>query len=96
MRVKPGDVVRLELPWSEVCMHLKVAGQVRDVRVLHTSAQILNEDGTPYSFPVTHGEAGIYTDAEGLYINLTVNDLPGGVNNPHPGIPAERHTNQKE
>lgn len=26
---------------------------------------------------------------------LTLNDLPGGVNNPHPGIPAEPHTERK-
>lgn len=67
-RVKPGDVVWLKLPWSEACMHLRVAGQVRDVRVLADGAQILNDDGTPYSFPVTHGEAGIYSDADGLYV----------------------------
>ena len=67
-RVKSGEEIALRLPWSEVCMHLKVAGQVRNVRVLDTGAQILNDDGTPYSFPVTHGEAGIYTDAQGLYI----------------------------
>lgn len=67
-RVKSGDVVRLKLPWSEVCMHLRVADQERDVRVLDTGAQILNEDGTPFSFPITHGEAGIYTDPNGLYI----------------------------
>lgn len=68
MRVKPGDVVRVQLPWSEACMHLRVADAVRDVRILETGAQILNADGTPYSFPVTHGEAGIYRDAQGLYI----------------------------
>lgn len=67
-RVKPGDTVRLRLPWSEVCMHLRVTDQVRNVRVLHTAAQILNEDGTKFSFPITHAEAGIYSDAEGLYI----------------------------
>lgn len=68
MRVKPGDVVRLRMPWSEVCLYMKVAEQMRDVRILEDGAQILNDDGTPYSFPVTHGEAGIYRDAEGLYI----------------------------
>jgi hypothetical protein len=66
-RVKPGDVVRLMLPWSEVCLYMKVADQVMDVRVLDDGAQILNEKGTPFSFPITHGEAGIYRDAEGLY-----------------------------
>ena len=67
-RVKPGDVVQIRMPWSEACMHLRVAEQVRKVKVLEGGAQILNEDGTPYSFPITHGEAGIYTDADGLYI----------------------------
>lgn len=66
-RVKPGDVVRLRLPWSEVCMFMHVAEQVKDVRVLEDGAQILNEDGTRFSFPVTHGEAGFYRDADGLY-----------------------------
>jgi hypothetical protein len=67
VQLKTGDVVRLRMPWSEVCMHLRIADQVRDVRVLDNGAQILNDDGTPYSFPVTHGEAGIYSDADGLY-----------------------------
>lgn len=67
-RVKPGDVLRLTLPWSEVCMHLRVAGQVRDVRILDDAAQILWDSGRPFSFPITHGEAGVYRDAEGLYV----------------------------
>lgn len=67
-RIKTGDTVPVRLPWSEACMHLKVAGQVRNVRILATGAQILNDDGTGYSFPVTHGEAGIFQDAAGLYI----------------------------
>jgi hypothetical protein len=71
-RVSVGTVVSVTLPWSEVCMHLSVAGQTRPVEVLATGAQILNEDGTPYSFPVTHGEAGIYRDADGLYIQEEV------------------------
>lgn len=69
-RVKPGDVVNVMLPYSEVCMHLKVAGRTRPVEVLAAGAQILNWDGTNYSFPVTHGEAGIYQDATGLYIQV--------------------------
>ena len=68
-RLKPGDVVTLTLPWSEVCMYMNIAGKVRGVRVLETGAQILNDDGTAFSFPVTHGEAGIYQDAGGLYIH---------------------------
>jgi hypothetical protein len=49
-------------------MYLHVADKVMDVRVLDRGAQILNDDGTRYSFPVTHGEVGIFTDADGLYI----------------------------
>jgi hypothetical protein len=67
-RVKSGDVVRVKLPWSEACMHMRVADQVRNVKVFDNAASILNEDGTPFSFPITHGEAGIYSDANGLYI----------------------------
>lgn len=71
-RVKPGEVVNVMLPYSEVCMHLKVAGRTRPVEVLPDGAQILNWDGTNYSFPVTHGEAGIYKDADGLYIQVGI------------------------
>lgn len=69
-RVKPGDVVNIKLPWSEACMHLKVADRTRPVEVLATGAQIRNWDGSNFSFPVTHGEAGIYSDASGLYIQV--------------------------
>jgi hypothetical protein len=82
-RVKPGDVVRVKLPYSEACTHLKVANQLREVRVLDNGAQILNEDGTHYSFPVTHGEAGVYQDAAGLYVDepeeIAAKDLPIGM-----------------
>lgn len=60
---RPGDRLRLELPHSEVCMHMRVAGRVMDVRLTegeHPMAQLLNEDGSEFSFPITTGEAGIY------------------------------------
>lgn len=66
-RLHPGDEVRLTMPWSEACMYLRITDQVRLVRVLDRGAQILNHDGTRYSFPLTHGEVGILSDAEGLY-----------------------------
>lgn len=31
--VVPGDTVTVTLPWSEVCMHMGVAGGVMGVRV---------------------------------------------------------------
>lgn len=66
-RLSVGDRVRIELPYSEVCMHMRVAGQVFVVEVREHGAQILNEDGSPFSFPILHGEAGIFRDAAGLY-----------------------------
>lgn len=68
LRIAVGDTVPVRLPWTEVCMSLCVAGQVRHVTVLASGAQILDADGTPHSFPVTHGEAGILADADGLYL----------------------------
>lgn len=68
IRLSVGDEVRVRLPYSEVCMHMRLADQVRTVQVQAHGAQILGEDGLPFSFPITHGEAGIYRDAEGLYV----------------------------
>lgn len=57
--VTVGQVVLLELPWSEVCLHMGVAGQRMRVLVKDGAAQILTEAGGPFSFPVLLGEAGI-------------------------------------
>ncbi len=51
--------VQVELPYSEVCMHMRLAGKVRWVVPQGTMAQILNDDGSNFSFPVTRGEAGL-------------------------------------
>lgn len=67
-RVNVGETVSVTLPWSEVCTHLGVAGKVADVAILARGAQILKEDGSKFSFPIGHGEAGIYQDSEGFYI----------------------------
>jgi hypothetical protein len=69
--VGPGDRVRLELPHSEVCMHMRVAGRVMDVRMTegrYPMAQLLNSDGSEFSFPIGTGEAGIFGDLDrGFY-----------------------------
>ncbi|MEU1816158.1 hypothetical protein ABZ543_13305 [Streptomyces roseifaciens] len=56
-----GDLVRLEMPASEVMQHMKVVGQVFEVEIRANSAQ-LYKDGQPFSIPVSWGEAGLYTD----------------------------------
>lgn len=60
VEVKTGDVVLLEMGASDVCMFMRIVGQQLWVEVLEHGAQ-LYKDGHPYSFPITHGEAGIYT-----------------------------------
>lgn len=72
--VEPGDRVRVELPYSEVCMHMRLAGEVREIVVLENMAQILDTEGRNYSFPVTYGEAGIYSDRFGHYVHEVSSD----------------------
>jgi hypothetical protein len=73
VRLVPGDCVLVELPHSEVCMHMRVAGSAREVELLQEQrsglamAQILDRDGGPCGGPVTPGEAGIYSDGRGFY-----------------------------
>lgn len=78
--VNVGDTVTVLLPYSEVCMHMRVAGRRMPVRLQASTyfngevvpgaapvAQILNASGTEYSFPVLYGEAGFYRDSDGRY-----------------------------
>lgn len=65
--VSTGDTVRLQLPHSEVCMHMRVAGKVFNVRFEGTGAQIMNDDGSERSFAVTPGEAGFHYELGRYY-----------------------------
>lgn len=71
--VIPGDTVYHRLPHSEVCMHMRVAGEKRKVRIESRGsnppvAQILNEDDSPFSAPILMGEAGFYASEQaGVY-----------------------------
>jgi hypothetical protein len=60
----------VRLPWSEVCMYMRVAETVMDVQLTdapYPMAQLL-KDGRAFSAPVTTGEAGIYgCSSEGFY-----------------------------
>lgn len=59
--VKAGDRVMKEMPWSEVCMHMRIAGKLFDCEVKDNSVQLW-KDGRVFSAPITHGEAGFYHD----------------------------------
>ncbi len=56
-----GDQVRLTMPWSEVVMHLRLADQAVEIEVLDGGMAQIWRDGRTVSFPVTWGEAGIYS-----------------------------------
>jgi hypothetical protein len=75
-RVTAGQRVRIIAPYSEVCMHMRVAGMPMDA-VLRPEP----DDRTPYlvqlyrpgsdrpfSSPITYGEAGFYHDDDGFYV----------------------------
>ena len=63
-----GETVAVVLPWSEVCIHMRVADRVMPVRIDEREAILLKDDGTHFS-RVTHGEAGIMIGNNGqLYL----------------------------
>jgi hypothetical protein len=73
--VVPGQKVEVELPHSEVCMHMRCAGKRAFVEVSDSrfpSAQIFRKDGTKFSSPVLLGEAGVYQTDDGMYINMPI------------------------
>jgi hypothetical protein len=68
VRLRPGDRVMVRLPSSEVVMHLRLDGALMMVELTATGgAQIRKPDGSPVSFPVLPGEAGIYTCEDGTF-----------------------------
>ena len=69
--LQAGDVVRVRLPYSEVCIHMRVAGKPMSVQIVQEGdtamAQLLSDDGSRFSFPILLGEAGIHTDGTGRH-----------------------------
>jgi hypothetical protein len=73
--VRPGEEFTHQVAWSEVACHLQVAGK-RMRMVLQVGAepwqasvQLLTSGGAPYSAPILPGEAGLYRNAHGYYVN---------------------------
>lgn len=66
--VQPGEHRYQVMPFSEVCMHMRVAGKRMNCEVRESSVQLLTEDDRNWSIPITLGEAGFYTDEGGIYV----------------------------
>ena len=64
--IHPNQETILELPYSEVCMHLRVAGTRMRARLQPDGmVQLLDPDGRDFSFPITAAEAGLHHDQDG-------------------------------
>jgi len=64
--IHPNQETILELPYSEVCMHLGVAGTRMRARLEPNGmVQLLDADGRAFSFPITAAEAGLDHDQAG-------------------------------
>lgn len=59
-RVKTaGERKTIVLPYSEVCMFMGVAGKAMEAELISDYAvQLYDEAGSPFSYPITRGEAG--------------------------------------
>jgi hypothetical protein len=56
----PEDAKLLEMPYSEVCCHMRVAGKMMwAAPVDRGMAQLYELDGRKFSMPITRGEAGL-------------------------------------
>jgi hypothetical protein len=66
--IQPDQELVLELPYSEVCMYLRVAGTRMRARLLPGGmVQLLDPDGRAFSLPITAGEAGLHHDHDGWH-----------------------------
>jgi hypothetical protein len=66
--IDPNQETTLQLPYSEVCMHLRVAGtRMRAQLQADGMVQLLEPSGRDFSFPITAAEAGLHHDQNGWY-----------------------------
>jgi hypothetical protein len=79
-RVTVGETITVTMPWSEVMIHMRIVDQDRQVMIVDDRlAQVLNDDGSPFSFAVLLSEAGMIRDTDGTMwadVVRTVRDLP--------------------
>lgn len=57
-KIAAGERRTLVLPWSEVCMHMGIAGKTMQGESVGNGMVQLYDQDRPFSFPITEGEAG--------------------------------------
>jgi hypothetical protein len=79
--IHPNQEVTLQLPYSEVCMHLRVAGTRMRARLQPGGmVQLLDPSGSEFSFPITAAEAGLDHDHDGWF--SVIADPPDALGDP--------------
>lgn len=64
--VNVGDRFRKRLPYSEVCAYMHVANRhMLCELVSETAVQLYDDNGKPFSHPISRTEAGIHRDDKG-------------------------------
>jgi hypothetical protein len=67
--IRPTEEFTTDLPFSEVCLHLRVAGTRMRARLEpNQMVQLLHPDGSQFSFPITAAEAGLHLDSHGAWL----------------------------
>lgn len=74
--VTPGQLVIKYMPYSEVMMHMRIAGKVMPLELTkHNMVQLIDPVyNETFSSPVTPGEAGLYWDDKANQYYFTQED----------------------
>lgn len=67
--VQSGKTVLMVLPRTETCLRMRVAGQLRRVRVSEAGAAVLRTDGQPQTrYLLDHADVGISVGEQGMSV----------------------------
>ena len=69
--IEPGYIGTIVVAHSECAMYMRVAGKRMRFELVDRGCwpmvQLLQDDGRPFSSPITCGEAGVYTSSDGRH-----------------------------
>lgn len=78
--IRVGEEGEAIMPWSEVCMHMRIADKRMRFRVIPTRSggrmvQLMTLDGCEFSAPILLGEAGVYETLDGTMYYYRPHDM---------------------